>query len=77
MREGERRPADQVDAFKGGASAGCTKLSTGRGFLLEDLLGKGDEVANLVGSSFTGKRVEQPPLLRGNAESSVTLDLGA
>ena len=56
---------------------GGTKLSTGEGFLPAELLGKGGEVANLVGSSSTGKMVERPPLLRENAESSFTLDLGA
>ena len=74
--EGERGPADPVDAFKSGPPVGGTKLSTGGGFLPADLFGKGDEVANLVGS-LTGKRVERPSLLRGNAESSFTLDLGA
>ena len=77
VRGGERGPADPVDAFKSGPPVGGTKLSTGGGFLPADLLGKGDEVANLVGSSSTGKRVERPPLVRGNAESSFTLDLGA
>ena len=77
VRGGERGPADSVGAFKSGSPVGGTKLSTGESFLPADLLGKGDEVANLVGSSLTGKRVERPPLLRGNAESSFTLDLGA
>ena len=76
VREGERGPADPVYSFNSGPPVGGTKLSTGGGFLPEDLLGKGDEVANLVGSSSTGKRVERPLLLRGNAESSFTLDLG-
>ena len=76
MREGEGGPADPVDAFKSGPPVGGTILSTGGGFLPADLFGKGDEVANLVGS-LTGKRVERPSLLRGNAESSFTLDLGA
>ena len=77
VREGERGPADAVDAFKSEPPIVGTKLPTGGGFLPADLLGKGDEVANLVGSSLTRKRVERPPLLRGNAESSCTLDLGA
>ena len=38
---------------------------------------EGGEVANLVASSSEGKWVEWPPLLRGNAEFSFTLDLGA
>ena len=77
MREGETGPADPVDAFKSGPPVGGAKLSTDGGFLPADLLGKGDEVANFVGSSLTGKRVERAPLLRGNAESNFTLDLGA
>ena len=63
VREGEKGPADPVDAFKSGLPVGGTKLSTGRGFLPAALPGKGDEVANLVGSSLTGKNVERPPLL--------------
>ena len=62
--------------FKSRPPVGGNKLSTGEGFLPPGLLGKGDEVANLVGSFLTGKRVERPPLLRGNAESSFTLGLG-
>ena len=77
VREGERGPADPVDAFKSGPLVGGTKLFTGGGFLPADMLGKGNEVANLVASSLTGKRVERPPPSRGNAESSFTLDLGA
>ena len=41
------------------------------------LLGKVDEVANLVDSSLIGKRVERPPPLRGGAESSCSRDIGA
>ena len=70
-------PADPVDAFKSGLPVGGTTLSTGGGFLPADLLGKGDKVANLVGSSLAGKRVGKPSLLRANAESSFILDLGA
>ena len=51
-------------------------MSTGEGFLPIDLVGKEDEVANLVDSSLIGKRVERPPVLRGNAESSFNLGLG-
>ena len=71
-----RGPADPAHAFKSGAPVGGNKLSTEEGFLPVGLLGKGDGVANLVGSSLTGKRVERPSLLRGNAESSCTRDLG-
>ena len=67
MREGERGPADPVDAFKSGARVGGNKMLTGEGFLPVGLLGKGDEVANFVDFSLTGKRVERPPLLRGIA----------
>ena len=77
VREGERGPADPVYSFNSGPPVGGTKLSTGGGFLPEDLLGKGDEVANLVGSSLTGKGLDRPPFLGRNAESSFTLDLGA
>ena len=77
MREDEIGPADPVDAFKSGPPMVGTKLSTGGGFLPADLLGKGDEASNLVGSSLIGKRVERPPLLRGNVELSFTLDIGA
>ena len=55
---------------------GGYKVPPGESFLYVGLLGKGDEVANLVDSSLTGKRVERPSLLRGNAESSCTRDLG-
>ena len=64
-----------MDAFKGGPPVGGNKLSTGEGFLPAGLLGKGEELA--LDSSSTGKSVERPPLLRGNIESSFTLDLGA
>jgi len=76
VREDERGPADPVDVFKNGARVGGNKGSTGEGFRPVDLVGKGDEVANLVDSSLIGKRVERPPLLRGNAESSFNRDLG-
>ena len=76
VREGERGPADPLGAFKSGARAGGDKVPTGEGFLPVGLLGKGDEVANLVESSLTGKRTELPSLLRRNAESSCTIDLG-
>ena len=56
---------------------GGNNVPAGEGFPPVGLLGKGEEVANLVGSSLAGKREEWPPLLRGNAESSFTLDLGA
>ena len=51
------------------------KVSPREGLAPVDLLGKGDEVANLIGSSLTEKR-ERPPLLQGNAESSFDRDLG-
>ena len=54
--EGERGPADPVEAFKSGPPVDGTNFSTGEGFHLADLLGKGDEEANRVGSSSTGKR---------------------
>ena len=75
VREGERGPADPLGAFKSGARAGGDKVPTGEGFLPVGLLGKGDEVADLVDSSLAGQRVERPPLLRGNAESGFTQDL--
>ena len=76
MREGERGPADPVDAFKNGAQVGGNKVPTGEGFIPVGLVGKGDEAHNLVNSSLTEKRVDRPPLLRGNAESSCSLDIG-
>ena len=50
-------------------------MSTGEGFLPVDLVGNGDEVASLADSPLIGKRVERPPLLRENAESSFNRDL--
>lgn len=76
MRDDERASEDPADDLKNGARVGGNKVPTGEGFLPVDLLRKGDEVANLVDSSLTGKRVEQPPLLRGNAESSTNRNLG-
>ena len=74
--EGERRPVDLADAFESGAWEGGNRVPTGEGFILVDLLEKRDEVANLVGPSLIGKRVEQPPLIRGNTEHIFTLDFG-
>ena len=65
-----RGPADPAHAFKSGAPVGGNKLSTEEGFLPVGLLGKGDEVANIVVPSFTGKRVERPPLSRGTPQLS-------
>ena len=53
MREGEKRLADPVDAFKSGLPVGGNGCSTGEGFLPPDLLGNGDEVANIAGSTST------------------------
>ena len=53
VREGERGPPDPVDSFKSGSPVGGNNLSTGEGFLLAGLPGKGDEVANLDDSSST------------------------
>ena len=55
MREDETTPADQVDAFKSGAPVGGSKMPARGGFPDVDLFEKGGDVANLVGSSFTGK----------------------
>ena len=41
VREGERGPADLVDAFKSGARVGGDKVPTGEGFLV-GLMGKGE-----------------------------------
>ena len=76
MREDERGFADAVDDFRHGARVGGNKVSTEEDFLPVDLVGMGDEVANLVDLSLIGKRVERPPLLRGNFESSLNRDLG-
>ena len=64
----ERGPTDPIDDFRNGARVGGNKVSTGKGFLPVDLVGKGDEVANLAESSLIGKRVERLPFLRGNAD---------
>ena len=56
VRESERGPADPADAFKSGARLGGDKVPTGEGFLPVGLLGKGDDVANLVDSSLAGKK---------------------
>ena len=72
----ERGPTDPIDDFRNGARVGGNKVSTGKGFLPVDLVGKGDEVANLAESSLIGKRVERLPFLRGNAESIINRDLG-
>ena len=66
VRDGQSEPADPVYAFKSGPPVGGNKLFR-QVFLPAGLLGKGDEVSNLVGSSSTEKKVEQAPLLRGNA----------
>ena len=52
---------------------GGNKVPTGESFLPVDLLRKADEVADFP---LTEKRVERPPLLRGNAESCCIRDLG-
>ena len=57
MRQDETWVVDPVDAFKSKARVGGNKLPTGEGFLPVDLLGKGDDVANLVDSCLTGRRV--------------------
>lgn len=73
MREDERRSVDRIYGFKNGARVDYNKVPTGEGFLPVDLLGKVDEVANLIDSSMIEKRVERPPL--GNTESSFNRDL--
>ena len=75
VREDERGPTNQVDALENRVWVGGNKVPTIKGFLPVDLLRKGDGVANLVVSSLARKRVERPPLFRGNAESSCTRDL--
>ena len=74
--EDEIGPADPVDAFKNGGQVGGIIVPTGEGFLAVELLGKVDDVANLVDPPLTGKRVWRTPLLRGNAESSCNRDFG-
>ena len=41
VHEGEKGPADPVDAFKSGARVGGNKVPTGEGFLPVGLLGEG------------------------------------
>ena len=60
MREDQTGPADRVDDFRNGTRVGGDKAPTGESFLPVDLLGKEDEVANLVDSCLTGKRAERP-----------------
>ena len=62
MREDERGPANPADEIENGAPVGGNKGPTGGGFRPVDLVGKGDQVANIVDSSLIGKRVERPPL---------------
>ena len=76
MRENERGPEDSVDDIKTGDRVGDNKVPTQEGFLPVHLLGKGDEVAGLVDSYLTGKRMERSPIFLGNAESSFNRDLG-
>ena len=76
MREGERGPADPIDVFTSGVRVGGNKMATGEGFHPVGLLGKGDEVVDLVDAFLTGKSAERSPLVRGNTESSCTLHLG-
>ena len=76
VREDERGPAGPADDFENGAPVGGNKGSAGEGFRPVDLVGKGDGVVSPVDSSLIQKRVERPPLLRGNAESSLNRDLG-
>ena len=75
MREDERGPTDPAGDFKHGARVGGNKSPTAEG-LSVDLLGKTDEVDNLVDSPLVQKRVERPPAFRRKAESSVNRDLG-
>ena len=76
MREDEGGPADLTDGFENGAPVGGNQGSTGEGLHPVDLVGKGGEVASYVDSSLIRKRVQRPPLLRGNAELGFNRDLG-
>ena len=70
VRKDEGGPGDQVEDFENGTRVGGDKVPNREGFFDVDLLGKVDEVANLVDSSLNENRVERPPLLVGNDESS-------
>ena len=74
-RKRKRDCRPRVDDFRNGARVGGNIVPTGEGFLPLDLFGEGDDIANRVDSSLTAKRVEQPPLIRGNAELSFNRDL--
>ena len=69
-------PANPVDDFENGAPVGCNKGSTGEDFRPVNLVGKGDELSNIVDCSLRSKNVEWPPLFRGNAESDFKRDVG-
>ena len=75
VREDKRGSGDPVDDFKSGTRVGGNKGSTGEGFRPVDMVGKGGEVA-ILDSSLIGNRVERPPLLRRDANSSFNQDLG-
>ena len=74
VREDERGPADPVHDFRNGARVGGNKVSTGVPSCRPGREGR--QGSNRVDSSLIGKRVERPPLLRGNAKSSFNQDLG-
>lgn len=65
-----------VDDLKHGARGRGNKGPAGDDFFPVDLLGKVDEVANLVESSLIEKIIERPPLIPGSTESSSNRDVG-
>lgn len=74
MCEDERGPADPVDDVKHGSRVGG-KAPTGEGFFPADLLGKGDQAENIVGSSLTQTKGEVAYAIRGNAGLSFNRNL--
>lgn len=62
MREDEIGSTDAVGTTSGTGHGWGAKMSTGDGFFPVDLVGKGDEVANVVDSSLIGIKVERSPI---------------
>ena len=76
MLKDDEGPVDPVGVSWSGTRAGGNDGFTRGGFFPLGLLEKGNEVANLVESSFMEKkRTERPLLSRANTESSLAKDL--
>lgn len=73
VRENVMGPADATDCVKIEFEVSDNNVSAGKGFFLADLLGKVNEIENLVDYSLIGNQVARPPLVRGSTESSVNI----